>query len=132
MLPSPVAAAVGLPLPLPLLLLLLVTSSVAAKPSILLMFPDELRYDWGGTHNNPYYGQKQLPLHMPNVDALAKRGVRFTRAVVPSPVCAPSRACLASGREYDPAGQGANGMSVAPSRDGDFDVEEVPTFYQEL
>jgi hypothetical protein len=129
MLPSPVAAAVGLPLPL---LLLLVTSSVAAKPSILLMFPDELRYDWGGTHNNPYYGQQQLPLHMPNIDALAKRGVRFTRAVVPSPVCAPSRACLASGREYDPAAQGANGMSVAPSRDGDFDVEEMPTFYQEL
>lgn len=93
---------------------------------------DELRYDWGGTHNNPYYTHDQLPLRMPNIDALAQRGVRFTRAIVPSPVCAPSRACLASGREYDPAGQGGNGASVAPSRDGDFDVEQIPTFYQEL
>ena len=89
-------------------------------------------YDWGGLHANPYYTPEQLPLRLPHVDALAQRGVRFTRAHVASPVCAPSRACLASGREYDPAGQGGNGASVAPTRDGDFDVEEMPTFYQQL
>ena len=93
---------------------------------------DELRYDWGGTRNNPYYTRAELPLRMPNIDALAERGVRFTRAIVPSPVCAPSRACLASGREYDPAGQGGNGASIAPTHDGDFDVEQIPTFYQQL
>ena len=143
-------------------------ASGSPKPSILLMFPDELRapppthahptpcrqrrrgslssttallhphrrclpgYDWGGLHANPYYTPEQLPLRLPHVDALAQRGVRFTRAHVASPVCAPSRACLASGREYDPAGQGGNGASVAPTRDGDFDVEEMSTFYQQL
>ena len=104
----------------------------ARKPSILLMFPDELRYDWGGVVTSPYYTAEQLPIKLPNIDGLAARGTRFTRAVVPSPVCAPSRACLASGREYDPAGQGENGVSVAPTKDGDFDVEEIPTLYQAL
>ena len=96
------------------------------------MFPDELRYDWGGLHNNPYVSEGSLPIRLPNIDGLAERGVRFTRAVVPAPVCAPSRACLASGREYDTAGQGENGESVAPSRDGTFDVAQIPTFYQAL
>lgn len=134
------------------------------RPNILLMFPDELRYDWGGLHvrmarfyipecpalrllarcgcgllltgvpvqNNPYYSAGDLPLKTPNFDSLARQGVRFTKAVVPAPVCAPSRACLASGREYDPAGQGSNGNSVAPIRDGTFDVGEIATFYQAL
>ena len=41
---------------------------------------------------------------MPNFDALRARGTHFRKAFVPSPLCAPSRACLASGREYDAAG----------------------------
>ena len=107
------------------------------QPNILLMFPDELRYDWGGTVNNPYYNNSDSPhpylqLKVPNIDAIAKNGVRFTRAVVPTPVCAPSRACLASGREYDYAGQGENAASISPLKDQDFDVVEMPTFYQAL
>ena len=73
-------------------------------PNILLFFPDELRYDWGGLHNNPYYTKNELPLKTPNFDALAARGTRFSRAFVGAPVCAPSRACLASGRFHDQAG----------------------------
>eukprot|EP00729_Bicosta_minor_P008181 gene8181-14366_t len=71
------------------------------KPNILLFFPDEWRYDWGGTHNNPYYNSTTLPLRTPNFDWVAKTGTRFTHAWVGAPVCAPSRACLASGRQYD-------------------------------
>jgi len=73
------------------------------RPNILLFFPDELRYDFGGLHNNPYYpaGRAQLPIFTPNFDKVAAQGVRFTRAFVGAPVCAPSRACLASGRQYD-------------------------------
>ncbi|MFN7919029.1 MAG: sulfatase-like hydrolase/transferase [Bryobacteraceae bacterium] len=66
------------------------------RPNILLLFPDQLRGDWIG---NP-----AIPVRTPNLDALGRRGMRFTRAVVGSPVCAPSRACLASGREYDGCG----------------------------
>lgn len=90
----------------------------------------ELRYDWGGLANNPYFSPGALPLRTPNIDALAKRGVRFTRAIVPVPVCAPSRACLASGREYDYAGQPTNGASSA--KDNDFNVAKIPTFMQAL
>jgi arylsulfatase A-like enzyme len=46
---------------------------------------------------------------MPNLAALAKSGVAFRDAVVASPLCAPSRACLASGREYSRCGVRDNG-----------------------
>src|SRR5216117_1123296 len=65
-----------------------------ARPNILLLFPDQHRFDWTGFNKN-------LSVRMPNLDRLAQRGVRFTNAVVASPLCAPSRACLASGKEYD-------------------------------
>ncbi len=63
------------------------------RPNILLLFPDQHRYDWLGS--NP-----SVPVRTPNLDAVARRGVRFTRAIVPSPLCAPARACLAAGLEY--------------------------------
>jgi arylsulfatase len=81
-----------------LALLPALTASLAlARPNILLLFPDQWRWDWA---SNLY----SVPLHMPTFDALTAVGVRFAQAYVPSPLCAPSRACLASGREYDEAG----------------------------
>lgn len=66
------------------------------RPNILFLFPDQLRYDWIG-------GDPKIPVRTPHLDSLAARGVRFTKTIVASPLCAPSRACLASGKEY-PAG----------------------------
>jgi len=65
-----------------------------SRPNILLLFPDQHRFDWLG-------GNPRLPVRTPNLEALARRGLRFTRAIVPSPLCAPARACLAAGLEYD-------------------------------
>ena len=67
------------------------------QPNILFFFPDQHRYDWVGIEPN-------IPVRTPYLDMLAKQGVRFTNAVTPSPVCAPARACLASGMEYDHCG----------------------------
>src|SRR5581483_7732684 len=67
------------------------------RPNILFVFPDQLRYDWTGLNT-------KLPLRTPNLNRLAAGGTTFTRNVVASPLCAPSRACLASGREYDRCG----------------------------
>jgi len=39
-----------------------------------------------------------LNIRTPNLDALAARGVRFTRAYTPSPICVPARAAFASGQ----------------------------------
>lgn len=64
------------------------------KPNILFFFPDQFRYDW--TSMNP-----ALPDITPNLKKLASNGVRFTTAICPSPLCSPSRACLASGMQYD-------------------------------
>lgn len=62
-------------------------------PNILFIFPDQLRFDWTGANS-------VLPLRTPHLDVLSARGTRFTNAVCPSPLCAPCRAILASGREY--------------------------------
>ena len=49
--------------------------NASGRPNILLMFPDELRYDWGGLHNNPYYDHAVLPIRLPHFDELAASGV---------------------------------------------------------
>jgi choline-sulfatase len=38
------------------------------------------------------------PVHTPNIDRLASRGMRFERATCPTPVCSPSRGAMATGR----------------------------------
>eukprot|EP00040_Diaphanoeca_grandis_P026766 m.150354 g.150354 ORF g.150354 m.150354 type:complete len:548 (+) comp30723_c0_seq4:224-1867(+) len=99
-------------------------TTLSSRPNILLFFPDELRYDWGGVHNNPYYNATSLPLHTPHFDWVASTGTRFTRAFVGAPVCAPSRACLASGRDYDHQGLPMNFHN-------DYNTS-IPTFYSVL
>ena len=74
------------------------------RPNILFFFPDQHRFDWLGS--NP-----DIPVRTPNLDRLATDGVLFTRAVCPSPLCAPSRACLAAGKEYDRCGVENNGVN---------------------
>jgi len=90
--------------------------SGSRRPNILLFFPDQLRYDWIG-------GNPQIPVRTPNLDWIARHGVRFDRAVVASPLCAPSRACLASGKEYD--------RCRVPSNAYDYPLDQ-PTFYAML
>jgi choline-sulfatase len=88
----------------------------AQRPNFLFLFPDQFRFDW-------LSGNPGLPIRTPNLDALAKRGVRFTKAAVAAPVCAPSRACLAAGAEYDHCGVANNGENFPEGR---------PTYYKKL
>ncbi len=69
------------------------------RPNFLLLMPDQWRHDW--TPENP--GLAPL-LAMPTYMGLVQNGTRFRLPFVPAPLCAPSRACLASGKEYDEAG----------------------------
>ena len=98
-----------------------VAAEAAARPNLLLLFPDEWRFDWDGL-DPP--SKTKIPLRVPFVEKAAALGTRFTRAVVPSPVCAPSRSCLAAGREYDSAGVPSNFQN-------DYPVDQ-PTFYKLL
>ena len=69
----------------------------ATRPNFLFFFPDQHRSDW--VQWNP-----AVPVPTPNLAALRERGVSFSNAVVDSPVCGPSRACLASGSVYERCG----------------------------
>ena len=51
-------------------------------------------------------------LHTPNIDALAARGVRFTRAYVQSPVCGASRMSFYTGRYVQSHGARWNGVPL--------------------
>lgn len=88
----------------------------APRPNILFFLPDEHRPDWLGV--NP-----ELPLRTPHLDKLAAEGVRFTHAFCPSPLCAPSRACLASGLGYE--------RCRVYDSDQDYPLD-LPTHYQAL
>lgn len=60
------------------------------KPNIIFIFADDLGYGDLGC-----YGQQKI--ETPNIDALAKNGLRFTQFYSGSTVCAPSRASLMTG-----------------------------------
>ncbi|MBZ0257290.1 sulfatase-like hydrolase/transferase, partial [bacterium] len=76
----------------------------AKAPNILLLFPDQHRFDWIGSTPG-------IPVRTPNIDRIAAQGNRFNNAVCPSPLCAPSRACLASGNEYGRCRVPSNGTN---------------------
>ena len=64
--------------------------NAASQPNILFIAIDDLN-DWVGC----YEGHPQVKT--PNIDSLAKRGLLFTAAHCPAPVCGPSRAAIMSG-----------------------------------
>lgn len=83
-----------------------VTSVSPSKTNIVFLVADDLGYADVGFH-----GGEQIPT--PNLDALAKSGVRFTSGYVSGPYCSPTRAGLLTGRyqqrfghEFNPSGNG--------------------------
>jgi arylsulfatase A-like enzyme len=78
--------------------------SEVERPNVIVILADDLGYGdlgaYGGT------------IPTPNIDALARSGVRFTDGYVTAAVCAPSRSALLSGRhqarfgfEFNPVGR---------------------------
>jgi len=71
-------------------------------PNIVIILADDL-----GKTDISLYGEP--PITTPNIDAIGQRGVTFTEGYISSPICAPSRAGLLTGRyqqrfgfEYQP------------------------------
>jgi arylsulfatase A-like enzyme len=73
--------------------------------NILFIMCDQLRWDYLSCAGHPH-------LKTPNIDALAARGVRFTRAYVQSPVCGPSRMSFYTGRYVASHGATWNGVPL--------------------
>ncbi|TDE17066.1 arylsulfatase [Dyadobacter psychrotolerans] len=61
------------------------------KPNIIYIYADDLGYGELGC-----YGQTKIKT--PNLDKLAKEGIRFTKHYTSTPVCAPARCMLLTGR----------------------------------
>lgn len=93
------------------------SKNTGSEPNILLLFPDQWRFDWMTTNPN-------LPIRTPNLDRLAKAGICFTNTIVATPLCAPSRACLASGLAY--------GKTAVASDNYDYPAGRLETFYSML
>lgn len=78
------------------------TSSWASpRPNIVVIVADDLGYADVG-----FNGCTDIPT--PNIDALARNGVRFSNGYVTHPYCSPSRAGLLSGRYQQRFGHEAN------------------------
>jgi arylsulfatase A-like enzyme len=107
------AAVVGLSL------ILLESAASAAeprKPNILIILADDLGYGELTCQGNP-----QIPT--PNIDSIARNGVRFTSGYVSGPYCSPTRAGLLTGRyqkrfghEFNPGPVGTESKEFGLSR----------------
>ncbi|HZY62255.1 MAG TPA: arylsulfatase [Edaphobacter sp.] len=60
------------------------------RPNILLLMGDQWRMDCVGAYGNPH-------IHTPNLDRLAKEGIRFQSAYSSTPTCTPARSALLTG-----------------------------------
>ena len=82
------------------------------KPNVVVIVADDLGYGDLGVH-----GCKDVPT--PNIDSIAKNGVRFTSGYVSGPYCSPTRAGLLTGRyqqrfghEFNPGAPGKGAEDV--------------------
>ncbi|MEM7009901.1 MAG: sulfatase [Verrucomicrobiota bacterium] len=82
------------------LILALVGQTLAAeKPNIVMFFIDD--WAWNGTpiRMDDAMPNSQMPVaHMPNLERLAKEGMKFRNAYSGAPQCSPSRVCLQTGK----------------------------------
>jgi arylsulfatase A-like enzyme len=73
--------------------------------NVVFVMCDQLRHDYLSCSGHPTIGTS-------NIDAFARRGVRFDRAFVQSPVCGPSRMSFYTGRYVASHGATWNGVPL--------------------
>jgi arylsulfatase A-like enzyme len=87
------------------------TFETSDRPNIVVIVADDLGYADLGVQ-----GCKDVPT--PNIDSIAKNGVRFTNGYVSCPVCSPTRAGLQTGRYQQRFGHEFNPGSNPPANFG--------------
>ena len=90
-----------------------VFAQAAKKPNIIFILADDLGYGDVGC-----YGQQKIKT--PNLDRMAKQGMRFTQAYAGSTVCAPSRCVLMTGKHTGHAH--IRGNALVPLRPEDVTI----------
>lgn len=66
--------------------------NTAQRPNIVFILADDLGFNQIGAYGD-------TPIKTPNLDRLAKQGIRFTQAYSGNTVCSPSRVSLFTGRD---------------------------------
>lgn len=79
------------------------------KPNVIIIVADDL-----GLSEVSGYGAKHI--ETPNIDAIGKNGVVFQQAYVTSPICAPSRASIMTGRYQQRFGFETQPMEIYPKQ----------------
>ncbi|MBF0198272.1 MAG: sulfatase [Planctomycetes bacterium] len=95
------------------------TTLAETKPNILFIALDDMN-DW--TH----LFDENNPIHTPNLQRLASRGMFFENAYCASPACSPSRAAVMTGRAPHKSGIGGNGAAWAKKVP---DAEVIPRWF---
>src|ERR1041385_1027182 len=71
----------------------LLAAAASRPPNIVFIFSDDHAYQAISA-----YGDARKLLETPNIDRIAKGGVRFDRCLVPNSICGPSRASILTGK----------------------------------
>ncbi|NBV54008.1 MAG: sulfatase, partial [Verrucomicrobia bacterium] len=90
------------------LLLFAVAAHAADKPNIILIYSDDHGWADLGVQGS------DKDIRTPNLDAMAREGVRFTRGYVSAPQCVPSRAGVLTGRYQQRFGVEDNNKGPLP------------------
>ena len=69
---------------------LVAAAETSARPNILFIFSDDHAWQAVSAYNDSL-------IQTPNIDRIAKEGMRFDRCLVPNPLCGPSRATVLTG-----------------------------------
>ena len=69
------------------------TAAESARPNILFIFSDDHAYQALSA-----YGDDRRLLNTPNLDRIARQGMRFDRCLVTNSICGPSRATILTGK----------------------------------
>ncbi len=94
-----------------------IATAADRSPNIVYLMSDELAYYELSHMGNPY-------LKTPNIDQFAAEGLRFTQALAGSPVCAPLRCNLMTGKHAGHASVRANDGGT-PLREGEVTIASM-------
>ena len=91
------------------------TSQGEAQPNVIIIFADDMGYGDLGWYGHP-------TIRTPQLDRMARQGMKFTQCYVSASVCTPSRAALLTGRY--PIRSGLSRVLI-PSSTGGNPADEV-------
>ena len=88
------------------------------KPNFIIIFVDDLGFGDLGSYGHP-------TIKTPNLDRMAKEGMRFTQFYVGSSICTPSRAALLTGKLPIRTGMYGKRSVLFPDNAGGLDPSEI-------